>query len=195
LEAAVSGDAPEVSAEATADLVGSYQPVLVRLATFYGAEESEIERILIEAWRTALQAQKIGSEGFISALFRDLMVRVRTLEAAAQREPEPTVEADRFEPEDSRWAGWFTADPPSFAVFDRGGPAEAEARVAAAEALSRLPFGQRVVVVMRDVAGWSPDEVTKLLGIDDARQRALLHSGRGRVRRSLQKLAGAMAGG
>ena len=51
--------------------------------------------------------------------------------------------------------------------------------------LATLPEQQRQVVVLRDVEGLDPAEVSALLGITDGNQRVLLHRGRAKLRECL----------
>jgi len=102
-------------------------------------------------------------------------------------EPEPALEAKNLEPGDSRWAGWFKVDPGSFGSLENR--SMTEARTVAADAVSRLALAPRAVVVLRDVAGWSGDEISQVLGIDPEMERRLLHIGRSRVRRALERAA------
>jgi RNA polymerase sigma-70 factor (ECF subfamily) len=53
------------------------------------------------------------------------------------------------------------------------------------EFLPTLPEQQRQVVILRDVEGVSPMDVSSLLGINDGHQRVLLHRGRARLRELL----------
>lgn len=50
------------------------------------------------------------------------------------------------------------------------------------EALETLPEAQRTVMTLRDVDGWTSEEVCELLGISEGNQRVLLHRARSRVR-------------
>ena len=52
-------------------------------------------------------------------------------------------------------------------------------------AIDELPPLQRAVVWMRDVEGWSSEDVQEALDISAANQRVLLHRGRQRVRAAL----------
>ena len=61
-----------------------------------------------------------------------------------------------------------------------------EARGRIAEALETLPESQRVVVTLRDVAGWDSDEVCDALGLSEGNQRVLLHRGRAKLRAALE---------
>ena len=47
------------------------------------------------------------------------------------------------------------------------------------EAISRLPSRQREVITLRDLSGWSADEVCNALGLQETNQRVLLHEGAG----------------
>ena len=64
------------------------------------------------------------------------------------------------------------------------GPA---AQPAIRAAIDALPPGPRRVVLLRDVAGLPGREVSGLLSISDASQRALLHHGRSRIRQALER--------
>jgi RNA polymerase sigma-70 factor (ECF subfamily) len=81
------------------------------------------------------------------------------------------------------------ADPP--APWGRGdGPEGAllrgELRRELAREIETLPEGQRLVVLLRDVEGYTSDEVRDLLGIGDVNQRVLLHRGRSKLRGALE---------
>jgi RNA polymerase sigma-70 factor (ECF subfamily) len=66
----------------------------------------------------------------------------------------------------------------------------AEARSVIAAAVQQLPDSQRVVITLRDLEGWAPDEVCEALGISDGNQRVLLHRARSRVRQVLDEYLG-----
>lgn len=52
-------------------------------------------------------------------------------------------------------------------------------------AISKLPLAQRAVVVLKDVYGWTHDEVAGELGITVTAAKVRLHRGRKRLQRSL----------
>jgi RNA polymerase sigma-70 factor, ECF subfamily len=52
--------------------------------------------------------------------------------------------------------------------------------------VAALPPAQREVVTLRDVEGWTSNEVCQLLELSDANQRVLLHRGRSKVRNALE---------
>ena len=49
------------------------------------------------------------------------------------------------------------------------------------------PPSQREVVTLRDSGGWNTEEVCNILQITETNQRVLLHRGRSRVRRALER--------
>jgi RNA polymerase sigma-70 factor (ECF subfamily) len=62
-----------------------------------------------------------------------------------------------------------------------------EARTIVERAIADLPPAQRTVVELRDVEGWSSDEVCNVLGLTETNQRVLLHRGRMRLRAALDR--------
>ena len=53
-------------------------------------------------------------------------------------------------------------------------------------AIETLPDRQRQVIVLRDVEGWSSEEVRVSLDLTEANQRVLLHRARSKVRAALE---------
>jgi RNA polymerase sigma-70 factor (ECF subfamily) len=50
-----------------------------------------------------------------------------------------------------------------------------------------LPNTQRNVISLRDVEGFSPEEVCSVLDLSEGNQRVLLHRARSRVRAALEQ--------
>jgi RNA polymerase sigma-70 factor (ECF subfamily) len=53
-------------------------------------------------------------------------------------------------------------------------------------AIERLSPAQRTVITLRDLEGWTAQEVSDLLGITDANHRVLLHRARAKIRQALE---------
>jgi RNA polymerase sigma-70 factor (ECF subfamily) len=98
--------------------------------------------------------------------------------------PEPAVDADRFlDPDHPRWPGHWAARPqdwPEEALL------AAETRARIAEAIEALPATQRAVISLRDIEGWSSEEVRNALELSETNQRVLLHRARSKVRAALE---------
>jgi len=55
------------------------------------------------------------------------------------------------------------------------------------EAIAQLPEMQRLVITLRDIEGWSSQEVCNFLDITETNQRVLLHRARSKVRKALEE--------
>jgi hypothetical protein len=107
--------------------------------------------------------------------------------ALVEREPEPTFSADRFLPDDHPdWPGHWAIPPVSWEALGLDvDSVEALAEVRAA--IVENPTELRQVMVLRDVEGRSPSEVTHALGISAADEQRRLHQARGLVRSRLER--------
>lgn len=107
--------------------------------------------------------------------------------ALVEREPEPTFSADRFLPDDHPdWPGHWAIPPVSWEALGLDvDSVEALAEVRAA--IVEMPTELRQVMVLRDVEGRSPSEVTHALGISAADEQRRLHQARGLVRSRLER--------
>jgi len=105
----------------------------------------------------------------------------------ATEEAEVSVDPDRFQGPDGRFPGGWVSFPerwdeqPEIHYLSSEGVDDARRTIAA------LPPAQREVVSLRDIEGWSSDEVSEALGITPVNQRVLLHRGRSKVRAALER--------
>jgi RNA polymerase sigma-70 factor, ECF subfamily len=173
-----------------APLVERHLRVMTHIAWFRGARRRDVERVILESLRAA------GADGLDERDFRLLRVLIRNVAELERHAPNSkdweaervaALRKSKVERTGSRWEGWFKVDPRPFTVLESR--RRSEAHRAAAAAVSRLPLAQRVVIVLRDVAGWAAEDVGRLLNIEPSVQRALLHGGRSRVRLALEPLA------
>jgi RNA polymerase sigma-70 factor (ECF subfamily) len=58
---------------------------------------------------------------------------------------------------------------------------------AGANAIDALPATQAAVIRLRDIDGWTAEEVRNALDISDVNQRVLLHRARSKVRQALEE--------
>jgi RNA polymerase sigma-70 factor (ECF subfamily) len=179
-------------------LVREYHPSLVRVARIYVPTQAAAEEVAQETWLGVLNglSRFEGRSSLRTWIFRILAniakTRAqrdgRTLPFSAlqdpSRVPEPAVDADRFlDPEHPRWPGHWALKPEAW-------PEEAllaaETRGRLAEAIEALPATQRAVISLRDIEGWSSEEVRNALGLSETNQRVLLHRARSKVRAALE---------
>jgi RNA polymerase sigma-70 factor (ECF subfamily) len=187
---------------AFAQLVREYQPSLVRVARIYVSTQAAAEEVAAETWLAVLNGigRFEGRSSLRTWIFRILTniakTRAqrdgRTLPFSALQDPgrvpEAALDADRFlDPEHPRWPGHWAVRPepwPEDAVI----AAETQARLA--EAIEALPATQRAVISLRDIEGWSSEEVRNALDLSETNQRVLLHRARSKVRRALESYLG-----
>jgi RNA polymerase sigma-70 factor (ECF subfamily) len=177
-----------------AELVRMYNASLLRVAQFYVPSRSVAEEVVADTWLAVLNGidRFEGRSSLKTWIFRIL---VNTAKTRAQREGrsipfsalagedgepfEPSVERERF-----TRAGFWTSPPHEW-------PEErllsAEVRAVVEGAITALPDSQRAVITLRDVEGWSSDEVRNVLELSETNQRVLLHRARAKVRRALER--------
>jgi RNA polymerase sigma-70 factor (ECF subfamily) len=182
-------------------LVDANSPWMLRIALAHVSSRASAEDAVQEAWLSCLR----GLDGFEgrSALKSWLYVIVtncarrradrdsRTVPFSdlARREAEgigPEPLEDRFFDEShTRWpGGWMTISRWAGLPEQRLLAGEVSARIASAAA--RLPHGQRTVFLLRDVEGWSSEDVCNALEISGSNQRVLLHRARHAIRAVLE---------
>jgi RNA polymerase sigma-70 factor (ECF subfamily) len=181
------------------ELVREYHPSLVRVARIYVPTQAVAEEVAQETWLGVLNGldRFEGRSSLRTWIFRILTniaktrgVRDgRTLPFSALRDPagvpEAAVDADRFlDPEHPRWPGHWAVKPQA---WPEDALLEAETRERLAEAIEALPATQRAVISLRDVEGWSSEEVCNALDLSETNQRVLLHRARAKVRAALEE--------
>ena len=107
--------------------------------------------------------------------------------ALAPEDDERAVPEERFRRRDDLWPGHWASPPRALDTVPEERLLARETRGRIAEALEALPESQRVVVTLRDVAGWDSDEVCDALGLSEGNQRVLLHRGRAKLRAALER--------
>lgn len=182
-------------------LVERHGPALLRLASMH-LSRAVAEEAVQDTWVAVLQG--LGRFEQRSTLktwiFSILMNHVRT---QAQREgrtlpfssfdtgaagAEPALPAERFLSADhAKWPHHWAAPPKTWGESPEDRLLSAEVRAEIHRAIDALPAGQREVITLSDVEGWSADEVSDLLGITPVNQRVLLHRARSKVRQALER--------
>ena len=184
--------------EAFASVVREWHAGLLRVARIFTPTRAVAEEVVQETWLRVLGAldRFEGRSSLKTWVFRIL---VNTAKTRAQREsrsipfsalhdparvPEAAVDADRFLADDHPHhpGGWES--PPRELPEDR--LIASETRDVIERAIEALPATQRAVISLRDVEGWSSDEVRNALDLSEVNQRVLLHRARARVRQALE---------
>jgi RNA polymerase sigma-70 factor (ECF subfamily) len=180
-------------------IVRDWHGSLLRVAQIFVPTRAVAEEVVQETWLRVLGAldRFEGRSSLKTWVFRILVNMAKT---RAQREgrtipfaslhdpariPEAAVEPGRFLPDDhpQHPGGW--AVPPRDLPEERLIASETRERIAAA--IEQLPANQRAVISLRDVEGWTSEEVRNALDLSEVNQRVLLHRARARVRRALEQ--------
>ncbi len=184
-------------------LIDRYHNQLLRLAMLYVSSRAVAEDVVQETWLGVLQglARFEGRSSLKTWIFRILANRARTrgqregrsvafsdLAVAEAGAGETSVDAGQFWPADhpARANGWVS--------YPRNWNELPEDRLLSRELLARvqvaitaLPPSQREVIALRDVEGWTSEEVCNVLEITETNQRVLLHRARAKVRRDIEQ--------
>jgi RNA polymerase sigma-70 factor, ECF subfamily len=178
------------------DLVMRYHSSLIRVALMYVRDRAVAEEVVQETWLAVLEGidRFEGRSSLKTWIFRILTNRAKTRGqregrqvtiSALAGEDEPEVPLDRFlPPEDPhRPLGWVA--PPRAWPEERLLASETVQRLR--DAIAELPPAQQAVIGLRDVEGFSADEVAAALDISAGNERVILHRARSGIRRKLEE--------
>jgi RNA polymerase sigma-70 factor (ECF subfamily) len=181
------------------ELVMAYSNSLLRLAQDFVRTRSVAEEVVQDTWLAVLSGidRFEGRSSLKTWLFRILVNKAKTRGVREARTvpfssldtegDERAVPEERFRGSDNQWAGHWASPPRSLDTVPEHRLLAREARQRIAEGLETLPESQRIVVTLRDVAGWDADEVCDALGLSEGNQRVLLHRGRAKLRAALEQ--------
>jgi RNA polymerase sigma-70 factor, ECF subfamily len=181
-------------------LIDRHHTAMVRVATLFCRDENVAEEVAQETWIAVLKgiehfearsslktwifsilsnkAKTRGQRESRSVAFSDLM-----RDADEGADLEPTIDQSRFK-EDGWWVD--ARHPHHWETTPEAAYQSAEIRGCIAQAIQSLPPHQHQVITLRDIQGWSSDEVCNVLGISETNQRVLLHRARAKVRNALE---------
>jgi RNA polymerase sigma-70 factor, ECF subfamily len=183
---------------AFAGLIDQYHGSLLGMARSYTRDAALAEEMAQDTWIGLLDS--LGRfEGRSSLKTWILSILVNQAKTRGSREartvpfatlaPEddaPAVDPERFRGPHEQYAGGWRAFPGNWKAADELVQDRETIRVAM-RAIADLPLTQQTVIRMRDVEGYSADEVCAALDVSEANQRVLLHRARSRVRSALER--------
>lgn len=166
-------------------LVDRYGPLMLRIALSHVPSRAVAEEVVQEAWLGVFQGLPSfeGRSSLKTWILRIVANRARTRGERERRSVPlddlgPTVDPSRFT------AGGAWGVPPAAWPEERLLAAETLDQVE--HAIAQLPPRQQEVIVLRDLQGWSPEDVNEALNLTDGNQRVLLHRARAKVRDQLE---------
>ena len=193
-------------ADAFATLVDRHSPAMIRVALAYVPSRAAAEEAVQETWIAVMRGidafeGRSSLKTWIFRILTNVAMRAGARErrsvpfsalAEAENTGEPSVDPDRFLPADhALFPGHWAIMPTRWPTPEEGLLA-GETREVIAAAIAKLPAAQRTVIALRDVEGWSSEEVCEALEISAGNQRILLHRARSRVRNAIEDYYGAV---
>lgn len=186
--------------EAFSKLLDLYGSSMLRVAHGYVSSREQAEDVVQETWIAIFKGiDRFEGRASLRTWIFTILINVAKKHGMAERRHGDTalrvatggtVDPDRFRDAGESYPGHWRQPPAPFPDTPEGSLLSGELRRVAAAGLQRLPERQRVVVTLRDVQGFSSEEVCRMLDISAANQRVLLHRGRAVVRQELEDYLG-----
>ncbi len=180
-------------------VVERYHAAMVRLATAYVPSHAVAEEVAQEAWLGVLKGidRFEGRSSLKTWIFRILTNTAKTRGERENRtiafsslwdagEDEPSLPPERFLAAPEPGAGRWLAHPEEWELSPEDTLLSSEMMHCIKGAMATLSSNQCEVMRLRDIEGWSSEEVCNALQISETNQRVLLHRARSRVRRALE---------
>jgi RNA polymerase sigma-70 factor (ECF subfamily) len=179
-------------------LVAQLYGTMLTVARTYVKDRAVAEEVVQETWLALLNGidRFEGRSSLKTWLYRILVNKAKTRGVREARTvPFSSLERDggeelvpenRFRGPEDMWPGHWASPPVPLDTVPEERLLSREARRRIAQALETLPDTQRIVVTLRDVAGWDAEEVCDTLELSEVNQRVLLHRGRAKLRTALE---------
>jgi RNA polymerase sigma-70 factor (ECF subfamily) len=187
---------------AFAELLDLHSDGMLKVATGLLGSRALAEEVVQETWLAVLRGiERFEGRSSLRTWIYSILTNLARTQAARGRrfvsfssllpageQHEPAVEPERFlPPTHERWPGHWASPPESWAGAPESRLLASETMEVLKEAIESLPGAQRAAITLRDVQGWTAEEVCAVLGVTDGNQRMLLHRARSRVRASLER--------
>ena len=177
-------------------LVEQNQNSMLRVAQMYVSSRAVAEEVVQEAWIGILKGLPAfeGRSSLRTWMYKIVANVAKTRGVREGRSlPFSALAGEHDDPVDPSWfQGPDDPYPGGWTTFPDGWRGVPEDRLLGHEtldhisrALDGMPAMQAEVVRLRDVQGWSSEEVCNALDLTETNQRVLLHRGRSRIRRDL----------
>ena len=181
-------------------LVSEYGPFLMRLALMHVPSRSVAEEVVQDTWLGVLNGiDRFEGRSSLRTWIASILLnnartrgqregRILPFALFRRREEEgagPALDPDRFQGRRGERPGWWASPPDAWEGPEEKLAAD-ETRKVLLEAIRDLPPRQREVITLRDLSGFSAEEVCNALDLTETNQRVLLHRARSKVRAALE---------
>ncbi len=186
---------------AFAEVVEHYHPMLRRIARGYVRTDEAVGDVVQETWIGVLRGiDRFEGRSSLRTWIVSILVNIARSHAVKEARTVPFTSLsrddeagfgfglERFQRTDGEYPGHWTTPPTPWTEDPEASALAGETRSVVARVVAALPEGQRTVITLRDVDGWSGPEVAEVLGISEGNQRVLLHRARAKVRLALDGL-------
>jgi RNA polymerase sigma-70 factor, ECF subfamily len=180
-------------------LVERHHTMMIAVARTYVKTHAVAEEVVQDAWLGVLKGinRFEGRSSLKTWIVRILINNARTRAVRDARSVpfsslesahgDAAVSRDRFRGPGDSFAGHWTRYPQDWRSLPEEVLLGRETIGAAMRAINELPAAQQAVIRMRDVDGWTGEEVCAALNISPGNQRVLLHRARSQVRAALER--------
>jgi RNA polymerase sigma-70 factor, ECF subfamily len=180
-------------------LVDRHYGTMLAVARGYVKSRAVAEEVVQEAWLGVLKGldRFEGRSSLRTWIIRIVANIARTrgarearsvpLSALAPEGEEAAVDPDRFRGPDDAFPGHWRQYPADWQALPEHALLGREALDVVVATVKQLPPAQQQVITLRDISGFSSEEVCLALDISGGNQRVLLHRARARVRAALEE--------
>src|SRR5215207_9078546 len=180
-------------------LVDRHYGTMLAVARGYVKSRAVAEEVVQEAWvgvlkgldrfegRSSLRTWIIRIVANIAQTRGAREARSVPLSSLAPEGDEAAVDPDRFRGRDDACPGHWQQYPSDWEALPEHSLLGRETLELVMAAVRELPPAQQQVITLRDISGFSAEEVCAALDISGGNQRVLLHRARSRVRSALEE--------
>jgi RNA polymerase sigma-70 factor (ECF subfamily) len=179
-------------------LVEQHQAMMLRIARMYVSSQAVAEEVVQDAWLGILQGlDKFEGRSSLRTWMYRILANIAKTRGVREGRSQPfsalvsdddaSVPESWFRGADDRWPGGWTTFPNDWRGIPEDRLLAGETLQVVGKAIDSLPPLQAEVIRLRDVLGWTSDDVRNVLDLSETNQRVLLHRARSRVRRAVDE--------
>jgi RNA polymerase sigma-70 factor (ECF subfamily) len=187
--------------EAFCTLVRRHTPSMTRVALAFVARRAVAEEVVQETWLNVVRSLDAfeARSSLRTWIYRILGNCARRRAEQEQRlVPLSEIAVDEASGDElgvsrssffdgGRWTGMWSTAVPRWEDLPEERLVSNELRTVLLASIDALPRMQRAVITLRDVEGWTPEEVCDYLDIANGNQRILLHRARAAARAAIER--------